>query len=73
LLLATSSCYLSDDGEFAYSAGGPGARINALTDDGSLGEEVQEMLYVPKEDIEDVNKTRSAVVSPQCQSLQVVY
>lgn len=60
---ATSSCYFSDDGKFAYTAGGPGARINALAEDGGIGEEIQEMLYVPKESIDEVDKTRAAVVS----------
>lgn len=60
---ATSSCYFSDNGDYVFTAGGPGARINALTEDGGIGEEVHEMFYVPPEDIPDVDKTRSAVVS----------
>jgi carboxy-cis,cis-muconate cyclase len=59
---ATSSCYISDNGNYAFSAGGSGARINALDEDGGIGEMTQEMLYVPKEEMDVVDKTRTAVV-----------
>lgn len=59
---ATSSCYFSEDGDYVFSAGGPGARINAITDDGGIGEQVDEMFFVPEQDIPNVDKTRQAVV-----------
>ncbi|KAM5354539.1 hypothetical protein ACJ41O_001186 [Fusarium nematophilum] len=61
--VTTSSCYFSDNGEYAFTAGGSGARINALTEDGGIGEEVHEMFYVPEQEIPRVDKTRSAVAS----------
>jgi carboxy-cis,cis-muconate cyclase len=60
---ATSSCYISENGAYTFSAGGSGARINAIDEDGGIGETVHEMFYVPKEEIPNVDKTRKAVVS----------
>ncbi|KAG6368773.1 hypothetical protein INS49_002987 [Diaporthe citri] len=60
--VTTSSCYLSDDGDYVFSAGGPGARINAMTDDGGIGEQVNELFFVPQQDIPNVDKTRQAVL-----------
>lgn len=58
---ATSSCYFSDDGDYVFSVGGPGARINAITEDGGIGEKVDEMFFVPQQDVQNVDKTREAV------------
>jgi len=66
---ASSSCYFSDNGEYVFSAGGPTARIHALDVDGGIGRQVDEMFYVPKEDIANVNKTRAAVV---CKTLHLM-
>ncbi|KAL5312813.1 hypothetical protein ACEPPN_019239 [Leptodophora sp. 'Broadleaf-Isolate-01'] len=60
--ITSSSCYFSSDGEYAFSAGGPSARIHKLDSDGGIGGQVDEMLYVPAEDLPNVNKTRSAVL-----------
>ncbi|KAH8590209.1 Lactonase, 7-bladed beta-propeller-domain-containing protein [Bisporella sp. PMI_857] len=60
--VTSSSCYFSDDGRYAFSAGGPTARIHSLDDDGGISEQVDEMFYVPKEDIDNVTKTRAAVL-----------
>jgi hypothetical protein len=43
-------------------ASGPTAQIHSLTDDGSLGNETQQMIYVPAEEFKNVNKTRAANV-----------
>ncbi|KAF6812842.1 carboxy-cis,cis-muconate cyclase [Colletotrichum plurivorum] len=51
-----------NDGKYTFSAGGPGARINLIAEDGGIGEQIDEMFYVPKQDIEDVDKTRQAVL-----------
>ncbi|KAF6813048.1 hypothetical protein CMUS01_12930 [Colletotrichum musicola] len=51
-----------NDGKYTFSAGGPGARINLIAEDGGIGEQIDEMFYVPKLDIEDVDKTRQAVL-----------
>lgn len=61
--LASSSCYISDNGDYAFSAGGPSARIHTITEDGGLGELVDELFYVPEEEMDNVGKTREAVVS----------
>ena len=60
---ASSSCYFSDNGKYAFSAGGPTARINQLDADGGIGKQVDEMLFVPQDDLKNVNKTRASVVS----------
>ncbi|KAF9872859.1 Nitrogen assimilation transcription factor nit-4 [Colletotrichum karsti] len=46
----------------AFSAGGPGARVHAINDDGGIGEQVTEMFYVPTQDVPAVDKTRQAVL-----------
>lgn len=63
ILSATSSCYISDNGGFTFSAGGSGARVNAIDDDGGIGEIVDEMFYVPRQEMARVDTTRSAVVT----------
>lgn len=59
---ATSSCYISDNGDYAFSAGGHGARINTLDDDGGIGDLIDEMFYVPKQEMGRVDRTRAAVL-----------
>ncbi|USP81092.1 hypothetical protein yc1106_08366 [Curvularia clavata] len=41
---------------------GSGARINKIDEDGGVGETVQEMFYVPSEEMERVDRTRKAVL-----------
>ncbi|KAL8377855.1 hypothetical protein RB595_008507 [Gaeumannomyces hyphopodioides] len=60
--VTTSSCYFSDNGKYTFTAGGPGARINKLDEDGGIGEQTHEMFYVPSQDIPRVDKTRQAVL-----------
>ncbi|CEI65627.1 unnamed protein product [Fusarium venenatum] len=60
--ITSSSCYISDDGNLAFSSGGSTAHIHALTENGGLGEMVDELYMVPKEEIKNVNKTRAAVL-----------
>ncbi|KAH7395346.1 Lactonase, 7-bladed beta-propeller-domain-containing protein [Phaeosphaeria sp. MPI-PUGE-AT-0046c] len=60
--VTTSSCYISDNGDYAFSAGGSGARINAIDEDGGIGEMTAEMFYVPEEEMKNVDKTRAAVL-----------
>ncbi|KAK8011876.1 hypothetical protein PG989_000136 [Apiospora arundinis] len=60
--VTTSSCYVSNNGHYAFSSGGSGARINAVDTDGGLGEQTDEMYYVPEEEIVNVDKTRNAVL-----------
>ncbi|EMD59041.1 hypothetical protein COCSADRAFT_165269 [Bipolaris sorokiniana ND90Pr] len=60
--VTTSSCYISDNGNFTFSAGGSSARVNAIDEDSGIGEVVSEMFYVPKQEISRVDKTRSAVL-----------
>jgi hypothetical protein len=55
-------CYFSDNGNYVFYAGGAGARVNALTAGGGIGEQVHKMFYIPEQDIPVVDKTRSAVV-----------
>ncbi|KAF2998820.1 hypothetical protein E8E13_002024 [Curvularia kusanoi] len=61
--VTTSFCYISDNGDYTFSAGGSGARINAIDEDGGIGDIVNEMFYVPQQEIPRVDKTRAAVVS----------
>ncbi|CAJ0546932.1 Ff.00g015590.m01.CDS01 [Fusarium sp. VM40] len=60
--ITSSSCYFSDDGNLAFSSGGSTAAIHALTEDGGIGEQVDEVYMVPEEEIKNVNKTRAAVL-----------
>jgi carboxy-cis,cis-muconate cyclase len=60
--IATSSCYISNDGDYAFSAGGHGARINALDIDGGIGNMTDEIFYVPKQEMGKVDRTRAAVL-----------
>ncbi|KAB8263544.1 Lactonase, 7-bladed beta-propeller-domain-containing protein [Aspergillus pseudonomiae] len=59
--ITSSACYISDDGRYAFSAGGPTAHIHSL-DDGAIGDEIQELYLIPEEDIDSVDKTRQAVL-----------
>ncbi|VTT78786.1 unnamed protein product [Fusarium fujikuroi] len=61
--ITSSSCYFSDDGNLAFSSGGSTAAIHALTENGAIGEQIQELYMVPEEEIKNVNKTRAAVIS----------
>jgi carboxy-cis,cis-muconate cyclase len=70
-ILASTSCYFSDDGSFAYTASGPTAQIHTLNDDGSLGNEIQQMIFVPQEEFKNVNKTRAANVGLSSDSYHV--
>jgi carboxy-cis,cis-muconate cyclase len=54
---------VSDDGNLAFSSGGSTAHIHALTENGGIGDLVDEVYMVPEEEIKNVNKTRAAVVS----------
>ncbi|EXL70862.1 hypothetical protein FOPG_13350 [Fusarium oxysporum f. sp. conglutinans race 2 54008] len=60
--ITSSSCYFSDDGNLAFSSGGSTAAIHGLTENGAIGEQVQEFYMVPEEEFENVNKTRAAVL-----------
>ncbi|CAI6080447.1 unnamed protein product [Clonostachys chloroleuca] len=60
--VTSSSCYFSDDGQYAFSAGGPTARIHKLDEDGSIADQVYEMLYVPEQEVPNVDKTRNSVL-----------
>ncbi|RGP72457.1 hypothetical protein FSPOR_2668 [Fusarium sporotrichioides] len=60
--ITSSSCYVSDDGNLAFSSGGSTAHIHALTENGGIGEMVDELYMVPEEEIKNVNKTRAAVL-----------
>ncbi|KAH8725730.1 Lactonase, 7-bladed beta-propeller-domain-containing protein [Phaeosphaeriaceae sp. PMI808] len=60
--ITTSSCYFSDNGNYAFSAGGSGARINAIDNDGGIGDMINEFFYVPEQEITRVDRTRSAVL-----------
>lgn len=62
-LAASSACYISDDGHYSFSAGGPTAQINSLGDNGVIGNQTDELYLIPVEDIDSVDKTRNAVVS----------
>ncbi|GAB1196519.1 hypothetical protein APSETT444_005791 [Aspergillus pseudonomiae] len=59
--ITSSACYISDDGRYTFSAGGPTAHIHSL-DDGAIGDEIQELYLIPEEDIDSVDKTRQAVL-----------
>lgn len=63
IITASSSCYISDDGEYAFSAGGPTAHIHAISENGGIGEQIDELLFIPEQEIPNVDKTRNAVVS----------
>ncbi|XEU99320.1 hypothetical protein FSHL1_004607 [Fusarium sambucinum] len=60
--VTSSSCYISDDGNLAFSSGGSTAHIHVFIENGELGEMVDELYMVPKEEIKNVNKTRAAVL-----------
>jgi carboxy-cis,cis-muconate cyclase len=61
--IASSACYISDDGQYSFSAGGPTVQINSLGNDGVIGNQTLELYLIPIEDIDSVDKTRDAVVS----------
>jgi carboxy-cis,cis-muconate cyclase len=58
---ATSSFYISDNGDHAFSVGGYGARINALDNGGSTGNLTDEMFCILKQEIGKVGRTRAAM------------
>ncbi|KAG9568377.1 hypothetical protein KCU71_g1935, partial [Aureobasidium melanogenum] len=58
--ISSTSCYFSDDGSYTYTASGPTAQIHSLIDDGALGNQTQQMIYVPPEEFSNVDKTRAA-------------
>ncbi|KAI0164040.1 Lactonase, 7-bladed beta-propeller-domain-containing protein [Xylariaceae sp. FL1272] len=60
--ITTSSFYFSEDGKIAFSAGGSGGRINAIDDDGAIGQQLDEVFFVPKEEIVNVDETRAEVL-----------
>ncbi|KAH7123303.1 hypothetical protein B0J13DRAFT_511604 [Dactylonectria estremocensis] len=60
--ITSSSCYFSDDGNYAFSSGGSTAHLHAVTEEGGLGEQVDELYMVPEEEIGNVVKTRAAVL-----------
>ncbi|KAL5337057.1 Lactonase, 7-bladed beta-propeller-domain-containing protein [Aspergillus crustosus] len=60
--ITSSSCYISEDGRYTYSAGGPTGQIHALDNDGVIGDLVDEVYFIPEEDIPSVDKTRAAVL-----------
>ncbi|KAF5682135.1 Muconate cycloisomerase 1 [Fusarium circinatum] len=60
--ITSSSCYFSDDGNLAFSSGGSTAAIHALTENGAIGDQIQELYMLPEEEIKNVNKTRAAVL-----------
>ncbi|KAL4881417.1 Lactonase, 7-bladed beta-propeller-domain-containing protein [Aspergillus karnatakaensis] len=60
--ITSSSCYISGDGKYTYSAGGPSGQIHALDNDGGIGQLTDELYFIPEEDIPSVDKTRAAVL-----------
>jgi carboxy-cis,cis-muconate cyclase len=50
--------------DFVYSAGGPTGEVHRLEKDGSIGEKVQEFLFVPPGELEKADKSRVALVCP---------
>lgn len=48
-----------------YSAGGPTGEVHEVDQNtGGFGRKVQELLYVPAEELDKADKTRVALVSP---------
>ncbi|KAL2825509.1 Lactonase, 7-bladed beta-propeller-domain-containing protein [Aspergillus cavernicola] len=60
--ITSSACYISNDGQYSFSAGGPTAQINSLGDNGVIGNQTNELYLIPVEDIDSVDKTRNAVL-----------
>ncbi|KAG9511771.1 hypothetical protein KCV07_g9938, partial [Aureobasidium melanogenum] len=71
--ISSTSCYFSDDGSYAYTASGPTAQIHSLTNDGALGNQTQQMIYVPPEEFSNVDKTRAANLSLNQQFNDAIY
>ncbi|BCS30589.1 uncharacterized protein APUU_80892A [Aspergillus puulaauensis] len=59
---SSSACYVSDNGQYAFSAGGPTAHVHALDQDGGIGQLIDEIDLLPSEEIKRVDKTRNAVL-----------
>ncbi|KAM0235929.1 hypothetical protein ACHAP5_009529 [Fusarium lateritium] len=62
IVQASSSYYFSTDGNLAFSSEGSTTAIHALTNDGGIGEQVDDVYMVLEEKINNVNKTRAAVI-----------
>ncbi|OQD67468.1 hypothetical protein PENPOL_c003G10242 [Penicillium polonicum] len=60
--ITSSACYISDDGQYSFSAGGPTAQINSLGGNGIIGDITDELYLIPVDDINSVDKTRNAVL-----------
>jgi hypothetical protein len=55
---------LSPDNKFVYSAGGPTGEVHAVDQaTGGFGDKLQELLYVPEDELATADKTRKALVS----------
>lgn len=51
--------------KFIYSTGGPTGEVHRVDENtGGFGVKVEEIIFVEKEDLEKVDKTRAALVSP---------
>lgn len=59
---AAISSYISLRDSYAYSIGGPSGEVHALSEERGFGAKVQELLYVPPDDLADADKTRKALV-----------
>lgn len=60
---AAVSSYIALEGSYAYSIGGHTGEAHLIGEDGGFGTKVQELPYLPADDLVDADKTRKALVS----------
>jgi carboxy-cis,cis-muconate cyclase len=57
----------------AYSAGGPAGEVHVIDDTtGELGTKIQEILFVPEDQLEQADKTKVALVSVSLSRMSVI-
>ena len=61
-LSAAVSSYISVTDKAIYSAGGHTAELHEVANDGGFGAKLQELKYLPHEEMKTADKTRKALV-----------
>lgn len=61
-IAAAVSSYISVTERAIYSAGGPTAEVHDFSTEGGFGSKLQQLAFVPDNDLADTDKTRKALV-----------